>query len=135
MSKKHNNKRPHTRHPAKSAGLAATLASVLLLTGSPLPLQAAPPLIDEPASDPHIGYGIHVAPWTPLSPSVAQNLGIDWVKIYNTDQIDDFPAERTLYRIEVRGLPGNISTNYETNMRNLAPQTATAGRDRSRSRK
>jgi hypothetical protein len=47
---------------------------------------------------PHLGYGIHIAPNTQLERSLVYNLGVDWVKIYDTAQAALFPDQHILFR-------------------------------------
>ncbi len=51
---------------------------------------------------PHLGYGIHVAPHTNIDLKLVEELGMDWVKIYEPDQAQGFPGRRILYRIDLK---------------------------------
>jgi hypothetical protein len=50
---------------------------------------------------PHLGYGIHFGPNTNVSPALVNELGMDWVKIYELGQAYAFPGKRILYRIDL----------------------------------
>jgi len=73
------------------------LIGILILI---LPFLAVAPVHADPADDipPHLGYGIHFGPNTRTSPSLVNQLGFDWVKIYDLGQVGLFPGKRILYR-------------------------------------
>ncbi len=50
---------------------------------------------------PHLGYGIHIGPHLPAPPEQIQALGMDWVKVYDAEQADDYPMFRVLYRMDL----------------------------------
>jgi hypothetical protein len=50
---------------------------------------------------PHLGYGIHLAPNTNLDVNLVNGLGFDWVKIYDTAQVKDYPNKRILFRMDL----------------------------------
>jgi hypothetical protein len=110
--------------------LAIALVTVLLVSARD-PLAAAPSTVPSTglntAAGPHLGYGIHIAPWTPIDPGTVTALGVDWIKIYNPDQAQKFPRQRALYRVDVRGRPGNLNGSYEHDMRELAKQLSRQG--------
>jgi hypothetical protein len=105
--------------------------AVGLLAVAHTPLAAAPhdSTVGQPnlATSPHLGYGIHIAPWTEVDLQVITGLGVDWLKIYNPDQAQRFPNQRLLYRIDVRGVPPNIRGSYENDMMLLAEQLSRQG--------
>lgn len=51
------------------------------------------------------GYGISVGPHLESRPDMLTQLGMDWVKVYDTEQIADYPAQRVLFRVERDGYP------------------------------
>ncbi|MEP7288756.1 MAG: hypothetical protein ABI947_23640 [Chloroflexota bacterium] len=53
---------------------------------------------DAPPPPPHLGYGVHIAPNTNLDRNLVNALGVDWVKIYATEQAKDYPGKRILFR-------------------------------------
>ncbi len=55
----------------------------------------------DPLPPPHLGYGIHIGPHLPAPPEQLQALGMDWVKVYDAGQVDDYPALRVLYRMDL----------------------------------
>lgn len=112
MPKSHN-----TRHTRPTI---TRLVVVLVLALTPV---LAP---DHARADPaqvrsHIGYGISVAPHLPSRPDLLDELGMNWVKVYDTEQIPDYPHQRVLYRVDVRGYPDNIE-GWETGLHDLARQ-------------
>jgi hypothetical protein len=50
---------------------------------------------------PHLGYGIHIAPNTQVSPAWVDQLGMDWVKLYDVGQIGTFSHKRILFRMDL----------------------------------
>ncbi len=54
------------------------------------------------AIEPHLGYGVHFAPNTNVDPGLVSQLGMDWVKIYDTGDAAKFPGKRILYRMELK---------------------------------
>ncbi|MBN1284842.1 MAG: hypothetical protein JXB47_05560 [Anaerolineae bacterium] len=54
---------------------------------------------------PHLGYGIHVGPHTRIDPALVYNLNVDWVKLYDVPQLDDYPGLRVLYRMDIDPMP------------------------------
>jgi hypothetical protein len=56
----------------------------------------------------HIGYGISVGPHLDSRPDLLNQMGLDWVKLYDTAQIADYPRQHVLYRVDVRGYPDDI---------------------------
>jgi hypothetical protein len=75
-------------------------------TATPVPVipteaPAATPEEEElPA--PHLGYGIHVGPHSQVPVEMVYNLNVDWVKLYDAAQVDDYPGLRVLYRYDIR---------------------------------
>lgn len=50
---------------------------------------------------PHLGYGIHVAPYAGGSgPFSVDQLGMDWVKLYEPYQIANYPDKSILFRLD-----------------------------------
>jgi hypothetical protein len=55
----------------------------------------------DPIPDPHLGYGIHIAPNTNLDRNLVYGLNFDWVKIYDPSQAKDYPDKRILFRFDL----------------------------------
>lgn len=56
---------------------------------------------------PHLGYGVHVAPYTSASNSFVDTLNMDWVKVYEPFQVQQFsPTKKVLFRMDY-GWPNN----------------------------
>src|SRR5262245_9000082 len=79
----------------------ALLLMALLLGSLLIPAQAWVIRADD-STPPHLGYGIHIAPNTNVNPSLVDQLGMDWVKIYEPGQVGAFPGKRILYRMDLR---------------------------------
>jgi len=82
--------------------LLITLLATILLAGAGL-LPATPAQAQSGATlpPPHLGYGIHVAPHTNVSPALVDQLRFDWVKIYEEGQAAAFPGKRILLRMDL----------------------------------
>ncbi len=102
-----------------SAGVA--LIYFVLAWSSEPPLQA-----QEDLRPRHLGYGISVAPHLPSRPDLLNQMGLDWVKVYDTAQLRDYPNHHILYRTEVRRLPDEA---WDRNLPNLALELVAAGVD------
>lgn len=57
---------------------------------------------------PHLGYGLHLDPNVPVDPTMVDQLGMDWVKLYDDKQIPLFPNKRILYRQDM-----NLTNDWE----------------------
>jgi hypothetical protein len=51
------------------------------------------------------GYGISVGPHLESQPELLDEMGMDWVKVYDTAQIADYPDRHILFRVERAGYP------------------------------
>jgi hypothetical protein len=80
------------------------LGSALLLMSLAPALSAAQPALQD--IPPHLGYGVHFGPNTSISPGRVNELGMDWVKIYELGQASGFPGKRILLRVDI-GWPEN----------------------------
>ena len=97
-------------------GFAALI--VALLAGSIVsPDQKSVVRADDPIP-PHLGYGIHIAPNTNVNPALVDQLGMDWVKIYDPGQVSAFPGKRILFRMDLRW-PGDWNV-FKTDVANRA---------------
>jgi hypothetical protein len=67
----------------------------------------------------HVGYGISVAPHLPSRPDLLDELGMDWVKIYSTSQLSDYPNQHVLYRVDVPPNAGDLDS-WEEGLYDLA---------------
>ncbi|NDJ75198.1 MAG: hypothetical protein GYB65_02975 [Chloroflexi bacterium] len=50
---------------------------------------------------PHLGYGIHVGPYSGVDPGLVDQLGMDWVKLYDVSQIGQYASKRILFRMDL----------------------------------
>ncbi len=76
----------------------------------------------------HIGYGISVAPHVASRPDLLDQMGMDWVKIYDTSQLNDYPNQHVLYRVDVPPNTKDVSA-WEGGLYNLAAELAMRGVD------
>src|SRR5439155_12764687 len=74
----------------------------------------------------HIGYGISVAPFVQSRPDLLNAMGMDWVKVYDTSQLNDYPDQHVLYRVNVPGNPNDYD-GWEQGLPNLARELAAHG--------
>jgi hypothetical protein len=111
----------NSQRPLTNTALIIALAiglGVMLYLGTPFePAEAAQPR--QVAHQRHLGYGINVGPHLKVPPTMLTELGLDWVKIYDLNQVDEFPDQHILYRTDVRGYPSSISA-WEQEMVKLA---------------
>jgi hypothetical protein len=80
----------------------------------------------EPDTPRHLGYGISVGPHLPPRPDLLEQMGMDWVKIYDTPQFASYPNQRILYRIDTNPLD---MAGWEAGLDELARQLAAQGVD------
>jgi hypothetical protein len=79
----------------------ALIACLLLITGIlPGALPAAAQGTDS-LPPPHLGYGIHFGPHNSANPALVDQLGMDWVKLYEVGQIAAFPNKHILFRMDL----------------------------------
>lgn len=78
--------------------MLAILASTLTAARPLPPAQAQTP---DSVPPPHLGYGVHVGPHTNVDPALVDQLGMDWVKVYEPGQVADFPRQRVLFRMDL----------------------------------
>ena len=100
--------------------LTATLSAALLLNTNGVRSQPPRPR--------HLGYGISVGPHLPSRPDLLRQMGLDWVKVYDTAQIADYPGFHILYRIELNGYPDDIEA-WERGLYDLAAELRVRGVD------
>lgn len=74
---------------------------LLALVAAPGPATGQSPDEDTPLPPPHLGYGIHLGPHLAAAPDLIQQLGMDWVKVYEAGQVADYPMFRVLYRMDL----------------------------------
>ena len=72
------------------------------------------------------GYGISVGPWLPSRPDLLDQMQMDWVKVYQTAQLRDYPNQRVLYRIEIDYWPNEA---WVRGLYDLARELGAAGVD------
>lgn len=90
-----------------------------LAAGLLLALACAPGLDWLPAADPppviqaqdggaprHIGYGISAAPFLEPRPDLLDDMDLNWVMLYSTDQLEAYPNQYVIYRIDFQPDPG-----------------------------
>ncbi|MGF1507429.1 MAG: hypothetical protein ACFB51_20235 [Anaerolineae bacterium] len=56
------------------------------------------------------------------------DMGLDWVKLYDTNQIADYPGFKVLYRVDMRGYPADID-GWERGLYDLATELRNRGVD------
>ncbi len=79
-----------------------------VLTSTP-PSFPTPESADAPGGGvpPHLGYGIHIGPYSPVPLEMIYALNVDWVKLYDVPQLDDYPGLRVLYRMDIHPRDGD----------------------------
>jgi hypothetical protein len=112
-------------HPSRTTAVKIALLVVIWLVL--MPGVAAGAQI-EPARPRHLGYGISVGPHLDSRPDLLNQMGLDWVKVYDTSQIADYPRQHILYRVDVRGYPDNIQA-WENGLYDLAAELQARGVD------
>jgi hypothetical protein len=75
----------------------------------------------------HLGYGVHIGPHTNVNPALVDQLGMDWVKVYEPGQIADFPGKRVLFRMDL-SWPGNW-TDFRNDVTRRANELSAFGVD------
>ncbi len=81
--------------------LIVTLGYLFAGIISPVGVPPAAAQGDSSLPTPHLGYGIHVAPNTNVSPALVDQLRMDWVKLYEVGQIGAFPNKHILFRMDL----------------------------------
>lgn len=115
--------------------LVCLVTTLVAFTGGFLPTYAAPTSPESstvrsgvnPIPKPHLGYGIHIAPNTNLDPAAVARLGMNWVKLYDENQIPLYPNQNILFRLDQRW-PDNWEV-FRRDMRTTAARLAAAGVD------
>ena len=83
---------------------------------------------DPPLPPPHLGYGISIGTHQNVQPNLPAELGMDWVKLYDLDQVEMFADEyRILYRMNVR-LPDDF-VRFRQDVMHIARRAASLGVD------
>jgi hypothetical protein len=127
---------------------AGAVLVIVLLSGRPLPptpivitatpIPPSPPVIvpgqptptyrrffpDLPVPTRSPGLGISVAPHLPARPDLLTDLGMTWVKVYDTPQIADYPGQHVLFRVNID--PVDLD-GWERGLYDLAPELARRG--------
>ncbi len=102
---------------------------VMLFTGF-IPVTAEQPVppakITNDLPRPHLGYGIHVAPYADGAWMVDQ-LSMDWVKVYEPFQVQGFSQYKTLFRMDF-GWPSNWD-QFRRDVRSRTQQVVAMGVD------
>ncbi len=89
---------PNTKRTSRTLPVLLLLTVITLLTSSPPAGAQSGGGALPPA---HLGYGIHLGPHLAVSTDMLRELGMDWVKVYDAGQVDDFPGFRILYRMDL----------------------------------
>ncbi len=76
---------------------------------------------------PHLGYGIHVAPYTNANLGYVDTLRMNWVKVYEPFQVRQFSSKQVLYRMDL-GWPSNWD-QFRAEIRNRALEVVSYGVD------
>ena len=111
----------------QSAPLLRLLLSAALILGASLGVVSPSAAQQNTLPAPHLGYGIHVGPHTPLDPALVDRLGMDWVKLYEVGQIAAFPNKRILFRMDLPW-PDNWDA-FRSSVRQRAAELAALGVD------
>jgi hypothetical protein len=75
---------------------------------------------------PHLGYGVHIAPHTNVSPALVDQLRMDWVKLYEVGQISEYAGrKRILFRMDLPW-PSNWEA-FRTSVRQRAAELSALG--------
>ncbi|MBN1120550.1 MAG: hypothetical protein JXJ17_05690 [Anaerolineae bacterium] len=94
------------RYAIKQYARLAVICFLLLTLVVAMWTSAGPGVLAQPSDILRYGgYGISVGPWIDQRADLVEYMGMDWVKVYDTDQIQYYPNARILYRIERNGYP------------------------------
>ncbi len=74
---------------------------LILLAGGTPTLAQSPTETPQPLPPAHLGYGTHIGPHLPAPLETITGLGMDWVKVYDAGQVDDYPTLRVLFRMDL----------------------------------
>lgn len=110
---------------------AGVLLALLLVPARPGILLAGDadlPAEENPARARHIGYGISIAPHLPSRPDLLDEMGMDWVMIYSTSQLNDYPNQRVIYRVNFPPRPEEMD-DWERGLYYLARELDSRGVD------
>ncbi|MCC6904688.1 MAG: hypothetical protein IT326_02525 [Anaerolineae bacterium] len=118
------------RRKGVPAGRLAALVNLIVLVALALALFAdAPAGHTQRSLGRATGYGISVGPHFPSRAGMLRDMGLNWVKVYDTGQIPDYNRDfRVLYRVDMRGYPEDIE-GWERGLRDLAAQLHNLGVD------
>jgi hypothetical protein len=110
--------------------LLTTLGVVLLPVNQTRQVALAADTTDVQSKDvnqlePHLGYGIHIAPHGPFDIRLLDQLGMEWVKLYSEEQIPIFQDKLILYRLDL-GYPSNWQA-FRADMRRIGQRMAERG--------
>jgi hypothetical protein len=76
------------------------------------------------------GYGISIGPWIDQRPDLLNQMGMDWVKLYDTSQIASYPDHRILFRLERDGYPPEWELEgWERGLYSIAAELSQRGVD------
>jgi len=106
--------------------IALMLGVLIAASGSEPPHAAAEAQAESRAR--HIGYGISVVPFEQSRPDLLDAMGMDWVKIYSTSQLNDYPNQHVLYRVDIPKNPNDFG-NWERGLPDLARELSSRGVD------
>jgi hypothetical protein len=85
--------------PARLLPIALVIGVLLIVVAAPVGAQSGEE--SDPLPPAHLGYGIHLGPHLTATPEQIRELGMDWVKVYDAAQLDDYPMFRVLYRMDL----------------------------------
>lgn len=114
--------RLYLRLALKIVSIAFILLSLLPST----PIQAQPPT-PVGVIESHLGYGVHFGPNTGVAPNLVNELGFDWVKIYEPGQAAAFRTKRVLLRHDVTW--PNDWNSFKSNLAGFVAGLAGSGID------
>lgn len=86
----------------RSYTLTRLIITLGLLAGALLPGASSRPAAQSDDLPPaHLGYGVHIGPHTNVDPALVDQLRMDWVKLYDTNQISAYAGKRILFRMDL----------------------------------
>ena len=90
--------------------LAVVITAAFFLTPTLTPKLADDLVISAQRSKArHIGYGISIAPHLTSQADLVAQMGMDWVLLYDTSQIPDYPNQHIIYRVDFPAWSGDYN--------------------------
>jgi hypothetical protein len=98
-----------------------------VVTGAAIPARGPSRAQQSISPPPHLGYGIHIGPFSGGSPALMDQLRVDWVKLYTEGQVAAYRNKRILFRMDLPW-PDNWEA-FRTSVRQRAANLAALGVD------